>query len=54
LLGWNVALAAVTAHVDRFNISEGETLNLTIEVSGDDSGAPQTSTLQQDLSLIPL
>ena len=52
LLGWNVALAAVTAHVDRFNISEGETLNLTIEVSGDDSGAPQTAALQKDFEIL--
>ena len=52
LLGWNVALAAVTAHVDRFNISEGETLNLSIEVSGDDSGAPQTAALQKDFEIL--
>jgi len=52
LLGWNVALAAVTAHVDRFNISEGETLTLTIEVSGDDSGAPQTAALQKDFEIL--
>ncbi|MDQ7000894.1 MAG: BatD family protein [Mariprofundus sp.] len=52
LLGWNMALAAVTAHVDRFNISEGETVNLTIEVSGDDSGEPQTSVLQKDFEIL--
>jgi len=47
-----MALAAVTAHVDRFNISEGETLTLSIEVSGDDSGAPQTAALQKDFEIL--
>jgi len=46
------ALAAVMVHVDRFNISEGETVNLTIEVTGDDSGDPQTSALQKDFEIL--
>jgi len=47
-----LAVAAVTAHVDRFNISEGETVNLTIEVTGSDSGEPQTAPLQKDFEIL--
>ncbi|MFQ5519704.1 MAG: BatD family protein [Mariprofundus sp.] len=46
------ALAAVTVQVDRYNISENETVNLSIEVSGDDSGEPQLEKLQQDFELL--
>ncbi|MDQ6996174.1 MAG: BatD family protein, partial [Mariprofundus sp.] len=53
MMGWSIsALAAVTAHVDRFNISEGETVNLSIEVTGDDSGDPQTAPLQKDFEIL--
>jgi len=53
MLGWSgTALAAVTAHVDRFNISEDETVNLTIEVSGGDSGEPQTAPLLKDFEIL--
>jgi len=45
-------LAAVMAHVDRFNISEGETVNLSIDVTGDDSGEPQTAVLQKDFEIL--
>ena len=48
----SLAQAAVTAHVDRFNISEGETVNLSIEVSGNDSGDPQTAPLQKDFEIL--
>jgi len=47
-----LAQAAVMAHVDRFNISEGETVNLTIEVTGDDSGDPKTAPLQKDFEIL--
>jgi len=46
------AQAAVMVHVDRFNISEGETVNLTIEVTGDDSGDPKTAPLQKDFEIL--
>jgi len=46
------AYAAVTATVDRHNISVDETLNLTIEVSGDDSGEPDITPLQKDFELL--
>jgi len=52
LLCWGEALAAVTAQVDRYNISVDETINLTIEVSGDDSGEPDTSVLQGDFEIL--
>jgi len=52
LAGTSPALAAVMAHVDRFNISESETVNLTIEVTGDDSGDPQTAPLQKDFEIL--
>ncbi len=53
IMCWGIAAqAAVTAHVDRFNISEGETVNLSIEVTGDDSGDPQTSALQKDFEIL--
>ncbi len=50
--GSGSALAAVMVHVDRFNISEGETVNLSIEVTGNDSGEPQTSALQKDFEIL--
>jgi len=53
MCGWSgLAQAAVMAHVDRFNISEGETVNLTIEVTGGDSGDPQTAPLQKDFEIL--
>lgn len=53
VLGWNsMARAAVMAQVDRFNISEDETVNLSIEVTGDDSGDPQTAPLQKDFEIL--
>jgi len=45
-------MAAVMVHVDRFNISENETVNLTIEVTGDDSGDPQTAPLQKNFEIL--
>jgi len=53
VVSWNgVALASVTAHVDRLNISEGETVNLSIKVTGDDSGDPKTAPLQKDFEIL--
>ncbi|WP_171966464.1 BatD family protein [Mariprofundus micogutta] len=46
------AVAAVTVQVDRFNISENETVNLSIEISSDDSGEPQTDVLQKDFDIL--
>ena len=46
------AMAAVTAHVDRFNISENETVNLTIDITGDDSGDPDTAPLLKDFEIL--
>jgi len=48
----NTASAAVTAQVDRHTITINETINLMIEVSGDDSGEPDTSILQQDFDIV--
>jgi hypothetical protein len=45
-------LAAVMVHVDRFNISENETVNLTIEVTGGDSGEPQTAPLLKNFEIL--
>jgi len=52
LLWHHQALAAVTAQVDRYNISMNETINLSIEVSGSDSGEPDTAPLQQDFEIL--
>ncbi len=53
ICAWSgTALAAVMVHVDRFNISENETVNLTIEVTGDDSGDPQTAPLQKNFEIL--
>ena len=46
------AYAAVNATVDRYNINLDETLNLTIEVSGDDSGEPDITPLQQSFEVL--
>jgi len=46
------ASAAVTAQVDRYHISIDETLNLSIEVSGHDSGDPDFAPLQADFEII--
>jgi len=46
------ALAAVTAQVDRYNINVDEVISLTIEVSGDDSGEPDTSALHRDFDIL--
>jgi len=53
MFAWiSLAQAAVMVHVDRFNISENETVNLTIEVTGDDSGDPQTAALQKNFEIL--
>jgi hypothetical protein len=52
LLWHHQALAAVTAQVDRYDISMNETINLSIEVSGSDSGDPDTAPLQQDFEIL--
>jgi len=46
------ACAAVTAQVDRYNISVDETVNLTIEVSGDDTGDPDITPLQKEFEIL--
>jgi len=46
------AFAAVSAHVGRQVIGEGETVNLTIDVSGGDSGEPDTAPLQRDFEIL--
>jgi len=50
--GSSTALAAVMVHVDRFNISDNETVNLTIEVTGGDSGDPQTAPLLKNFEIL--
>jgi len=52
LLWHHQALAAVTAQVNRYNISINETISLSIEVSGSDSGEPDTAPLQQDFEIL--
>jgi len=53
ICAWSgTAQAAVMVHVDRFNISENETVNLTIEVTGNDSGEPQTAPLQKNFEIL--
>ena len=46
------AHAAVTAHVDRNTINEGDTFTLNLTVSGNDSGQPDLSVLHQDFTVI--
>ncbi len=46
------ATAAVTATVDRYNISVDETINLSVEVTGEDKGEPDTSALQQNFEVL--
>ena len=45
-------MAAVVAHVDRFNVYEGETVHFSVEVSGSDRGEPQFSVLQKDFEIL--
>jgi len=52
LLWHHQALAAVTAQVNRYNIGVNETINLSIEVNGSDSGDPDTAPLQQDFEIL--
>jgi len=52
LLWHQQALAAVTAQVNRYNINMNETINLSIKVSGSDSGDPDTAPLQQDFEIL--
>jgi hypothetical protein len=50
---WSTAVfGAVKVQVDRFNLSELETLRLSVEVSGNDSGEPQTSVLEKDFEVL--
>ena len=46
------AFGAVKAQVDRFNLSELETLTLSIEISGNDSGEPETAPLEKDFEVL--
>ncbi|MDQ6999105.1 MAG: BatD family protein [Mariprofundus sp.] len=46
------AYAAVTAQVDRYNINVDETVNFTIEVSGDDNGEPDITPLQKAFEIL--
>jgi len=46
------AMAAVSAHLDRQMIGEGESINLTIDISGDDSGEPETAALETDFEIL--
>ncbi|TLS67919.1 protein BatD [Mariprofundus erugo] len=52
LLWASSAMATVTASVDRHTIAEDETVNLTIETSGSQSGEPDTSVLEKDFELL--
>jgi len=53
MLLWNhQALAAVTAQVNRYNIGVNETIGLSIEISGSDSGDPDTAPLRQDFEIL--
>ncbi len=50
---WSTAaFGAVKVQVDRFNLSELETLMLSVEISGDDSGEPETSVLEKDFEVL--
>jgi len=46
------AYAAVTAEIDRHNISVDETVNLILEVSGDDKGEPDITPLQKEFEVL--
>lgn len=46
------AMAAVSAHLDRQVIGEGETVTLTIDINGDSSGEPDTAPLQRDFEIL--
>ena len=46
------AMAAVSAHLDRQVIGEGESVNLTIDINGDDSGEPDTAGLEKDFEIL--
>jgi len=48
----NQALANVSAQVDRTTISIDETINLSIEVNGDDNGDPDIAPLQRDFEIL--
>ena len=52
LLWHHQALAAVTAQVNRYNIGVDGTINLSIEVSGNDRGDPDTAPLRQDFEIL--
>jgi len=53
LMLWSTTVfGAVKVQVDRFNLSELETLMLSVEVSGNDSGEPQTSVLEKDFEVL--
>ncbi len=52
MLAINPAFAAVSAHVDRRVIGEGETVNLVIDVSGNNSGNPNTTPLEKNFKIL--
>lgn len=53
LMLWSTAVfGAVKAQVDRFNLNELETLVLTVEISGDDDGEPETAALEKDFEVL--
>ncbi len=45
------AWAALTAHLDRYRVTEGETVRLTIEAAGQISAMPDTRALNQDFEV---
>jgi BatD DUF11 like domain len=45
------AWAALTAHLDRYRITEGETVRLTIEAAGQIAAMPDTRALNQDFEV---
>lgn len=45
------AWAALTAHLDRYRITEGETVRLTIEAAGQIAAMPDTHALNQDFEV---
>ena len=45
------AWAALTAHLDRYRVTEGETVRLTIEATGQVSTMPDTRALNQDFEV---
>jgi hypothetical protein len=53
LMLWSTAaFGAVKAQVDRFNLSELETLTLSIETGGDDDSEPETAALEKDFEVL--